>query len=135
MHISDALHYIRNTKGKFFSVRFIKRSDGSVREMNARTGVKKHLVKNPSKSGIDFKKNDLISVYDVKEEGYRSIPMEGIREIKIGDEWIKVEPLTKEEGELLELVWNRGHALNISDELAYEGIKQDLETIKKYIGA
>jgi hypothetical protein len=59
-------------KGNFFRACFIKK-DGTIREMTARFGVKKHLkggelTYNPS----DF---NYIVVFDVEKEAYRTINM------------------------------------------------------------
>jgi|APGre2960657373_1045057.scaffolds.fasta_scaffold154199_1 hypothetical protein len=58
--------------GKFFSVVFIKK-DGSIREMNCRMGVEKHL-----KGGVKTLTDNYICVYDVKSEGYRSVDPEKV---------------------------------------------------------
>jgi len=50
-----AAEILTATEGKIFSVKFVKRTTGEVREMVARTGVKAHL-KEPLKGagrGID----------------------------------------------------------------------------------
>ena len=65
--------------GKFFSVRFIKRTTGEPRFMNCRLGVKKHL-KGGDKPYSD-REHKLVTVYDLKAEGYRSIPLESVFEI------------------------------------------------------
>jgi len=83
----EAVNFIKGTNGKFFSLKFIKRTDGTLREMLARTGVKKGLAENPSKPGTDFGANNLIAVFDVQKDAYRSIPIEGIKEIMIDGEW------------------------------------------------
>lgn len=65
--------------GKIFTVRFTKRSDGSDRLMNCRLGVKKHL-RGGSKA-FDDAEHKLVTVYDLKSKGYRSIPLEGVYEL------------------------------------------------------
>jgi len=60
-------------KGNFFRACFVKK-DGTVREMTARFGVKKHLkggelTYNPEERGY-------IVVFDVEKEQYRTINME-----------------------------------------------------------
>lgn len=65
--------------GKIFTVRFTKRSTGEDRVMNCRLGVKKHL-KGGSKA-YDDREHRLITVYDLKSEGYRCIPLEGVYEL------------------------------------------------------
>lgn len=66
---------------KFFTVSFIKRTTGELRTMNCRKGVTKHLSGGGAK--YVFKDNGLVSVYDVKSEGYRTISLEGIKSIKM----------------------------------------------------
>lgn len=86
----DAVRFIRGTEGKFFSVEFTKRSDGSLRTMLARTGVKAHLK--GGEAAYSFAEKGLISVYDLKAAGYRAVPVEGIVRIKIDGEWVEVQP-------------------------------------------
>jgi hypothetical protein len=90
-----AVQMIQESNGKIMNVLFRKRSDNSLREMICRTGVTKHLKGvGPSYS---FEAKKLVSVYDMqagKEEigkGYRSIPVEGIKQITIDGEVYKVE--------------------------------------------
>jgi hypothetical protein len=68
--------------GKIFSVEFIKRTTGERRHMVARLGVKSHL-KGGTKSFDDREKN-LLTVFDVQKNGYRSIPLDAIIRVKIG---------------------------------------------------
>ena len=77
----QAKQLIKDTKGKFFTVTFIKK-DGSERVMNARLGVKIYLKGgelpyNPDEKG-------LIPVYDVKTGGYRMVNVNTIKNLKIG---------------------------------------------------
>ena len=67
---------------KFFTVCFEKRSDQSLRVLNGRLRVKKHL-KGGDKA-YTFNDKDLVSVYDVQAKGYRAIPMEGVKWIRAG---------------------------------------------------
>jgi hypothetical protein len=56
------------TEGKFFTVVFTKK-DGTVRTMNCRTGVKKHL-----KGGVStLDASKYLTVYDLQSEGYRAV--------------------------------------------------------------
>ena len=57
-----------------------------MREMTCRTGVKCHLSMNPKPR--NWLKSGLIGVFDVQTQGYRSIPIEGIRSIKINGDWV-----------------------------------------------
>jgi hypothetical protein len=77
----QAKQLIKDTKGKFFTVTFVKK-DGSERVMNARLGVKVYLKGgelpyNPDEKG-------LIPVYDVKTGGYRMVNVSTIKNLKIG---------------------------------------------------
>ncbi|MFT5548200.1 MAG: hypothetical protein ACI9CO_000114 [Candidatus Azotimanducaceae bacterium] len=68
--------------GKIFSVTFIKRTTGELREMRCRMGVKKHL-KGGSKA-YDAKAKNLLSVFDMEAKSYRSIPVEAIQKLSVG---------------------------------------------------
>ena len=72
---------IFDTKGKFFTVTFIKK-DGTERTMNARLQVKKYLKGgelkySPSEMGY-------IPVYDMQSKGYRMVNTNTIKTLKIG---------------------------------------------------
>ncbi len=62
--------------GSIFSVEFVRRTDGNLRKMVCRLGVKKHL-KGSSKS-YDPKKHNLLTVFDMENKGYRSIPVDAV---------------------------------------------------------
>ena len=67
-------------QGKFFTAKFVKK-DGDFRVMNCRLGVKKHL-----KGGFDHNdRTKYLTVYDVKQKGYRNIPIERLIEISCGN--------------------------------------------------
>jgi hypothetical protein len=62
---------------KFFTVVFRKK-DGTLRTMNARLGVKKHL-----KGGKKlYDKANLVTVYDITKKGYRTVNLDSVQEIK-----------------------------------------------------
>jgi hypothetical protein len=70
--------YDRVKDGKFFSVRFRKRTDGDIRVMNCR-------VRPPTKGpgmAYDPAARGLLVVWDIRASGWRMIPAEGIIEIK-----------------------------------------------------
>jgi len=78
--------------GKIFTVEFIKK-DGTLRKMNARLGVKKHL-----KGGtlaFDPSERNLLPVFDMQKEGYRMINASTILNIKIGGKEIVLENVTE----------------------------------------
>ena len=75
-HIREAV-----SDGSLFSVTFVKRTTGETREMLCRTGVKAHLKGGVKK--FDDKEKQLLTVYDVQKNGYRSIPLDAIIRVKI----------------------------------------------------
>ena len=87
----EAKRMVEEYKGsKFFTVTFVKRTTGETRVMNCRKGVKKYLTGGEMK--YDPKKKNLVSVYDVKKRGHRSISLENIQRVKMeGDEEYIVE--------------------------------------------
>ena len=78
----DLIKMIKDTRGAFFTVTFIKK-DGSTRVMNARFGVKKYL-----KGGelpYDPIAKGLLPVFDVQEMAYRMINTKTILSANIGN--------------------------------------------------
>jgi hypothetical protein len=80
---------LTSTKGRIFSVTFIKRTTGETRTMVARTGVTAHLK--GGDAAYSFSANALLSVYDLQAKGYRSIPLDAIVSLKEGGELYTVE--------------------------------------------
>jgi hypothetical protein len=79
---NQAEQLIRDTKGKFFTVTFIKK-DGTTRVMNARLGVKAYL-----KGGdlpYDAASKGLIPVFDIPKRAYRMVNINTISNLKIGN--------------------------------------------------
>ena len=64
------------TNGKFVTVTFVKK-DGTVRKMNCRTGVTKHLK--GGESTLDAEQ--YVTVYDVAKAAYRAINRDTIIDI------------------------------------------------------
>ncbi len=88
-----AVHLLRSqTKGKFFGVKFKKRTDGTIRVINGRMGV--HKYANGGQMRYNPEERDLILTYDRKSVGegspYRMIPIEGIISICAGNEKYEV---------------------------------------------
>ena len=84
----QAKQLILNTKGKFFTVTFIKK-DGTTRVMNARLEVKAYL-----KGGelpYDPEEKGLIPAYDVKTGDYRMININTITNLKIGNNTYNIQ--------------------------------------------
>jgi hypothetical protein len=79
---AEAKQLIKDTKGKFFTVTFIKK-DGTTRVMNARLGVKAYL-----KGGelpYDPEAKGLIPVFDIPKREYRMVNVNTINKLKIGN--------------------------------------------------
>jgi hypothetical protein len=66
--------------GKFFVVEFVKRTDGKLRRMVARTGVRAGL--SGGEPAYDPERHNLLTVYDVQKRAYRSIPADSIRYLR-----------------------------------------------------
>jgi hypothetical protein len=85
---TEAAEMIRKSNGAIFGVDFIKRTTGELRKMTARLGVKKHLK--GGKAAYDAAEKDLIFVYDLSAEGYRTIALDAITALRIGGEQYEV---------------------------------------------
>ena len=69
---------IESSDGKFVAVSFIKK-DGSLRLLNGRLGVIKHL-----KGGeCTLDRSKYVIIYDVQNKGYRSINRQTIQSVTI----------------------------------------------------
>lgn len=73
----------RAVGGRFFRVVFVKRSDGTVRSMNARLNVTKHLTGGGAK--YSFQDKNLLPVWDAVKRSYRSVPLDAILEFRCGN--------------------------------------------------
>ena len=75
-----AVNKIRNSNGKIFSVKFVKK-DGSLRDMNCRLGVVKYV----KGIGRKFDPADyaLVGVYDLQKEAYRMINLNKLLMLKM----------------------------------------------------
>lgn len=83
----QAAQLIRDTKGKFFTVTFIKK-DGTPRVMNARLGVKAYL--RGGELPYDPKAKGLIPVFDVQAGDYRIVNTKTMTNLKIGNNIYKI---------------------------------------------
>jgi len=70
---------VENTKGKFFSVEFVKR-DNTIRHMVCRVGVTKHL-----RGGKKTTPDSYITVFDVQKKEYRCFKPETVITFKCGN--------------------------------------------------
>lgn len=65
--------------GRMVTVTFVKK-DGSLRTLNGRLGVKKHL-----KGGVStLDPSQYITIYDVKAAGYRAVNRDTIKGLRVG---------------------------------------------------
>ena len=71
------------SNGKVFSAKFVKK-DGSIRTMNCRTGVVKHVT--GKGRNFDPITANLIPVFDMNNDGHRFINYSKLIWIKIGGE-------------------------------------------------
>jgi hypothetical protein len=79
---SKAKEIIEQTKGRFMTIKFVKK-DATIRTMNCRLGVKKYL--HGGKSNVD--QNDYVTVYDLNAKGYRSVNLSTVQEIHYKKVW------------------------------------------------
>lgn len=72
-------------QGRVFSVAFTKK-DGSEREMLCRFGVKSYLKGGEWANGQAGKPEDhwLAVVFDMEKQGYRSVPVKRLHQMKVG---------------------------------------------------
>jgi len=74
---------IRGSNGKWFNVVFQKRTDGSIRSLTGRTRVTKYLTGGGPR--YDAKEQGLITVFEASKKQYRSVPIEGLKFLTIGN--------------------------------------------------
>jgi len=85
-----AIDFLTNeTQGRIFSVYFRKKTNGEMREMNCRRGVKAHL------SGGDLpydpKTKLVLPVFDLQKKEYRMVNLRGLVSFNIGGETFLIE--------------------------------------------
>ena len=92
---SEAASALHSLTSEFFTVKFVKRTanehgEHEVRTMNCRKNVQKHLA--GGERAYDFEAHDLVGVYSMDAKGYRTVPIEGIIEIRTSGEILAVAP-------------------------------------------
>ena len=77
---------IEDTKGRFFTIFFLKRN-GELRKMTCRTGVRKCLKGNDGVGALRAKSSNtnLVSVFEMQINGYRSFDLERVVSFKCGN--------------------------------------------------
>lgn len=78
---AEAVQRIKNSGGSIFTVVFKKRTTGEMRIMNCRTDVSQYVKGTGKPVSAEAR---IIKVYDLKNKGYRSIPEEGLTQLKMG---------------------------------------------------
>ena len=87
----EASSLIKNYKGgQFFTVSFVKRSDGTMRTMNCRKGVMKDVKGAGHRYNIEDK--NLVCVRDVQKRAHRMISLDNIKAINMRGKKYKVAP-------------------------------------------
>lgn len=81
--IKRARELIQKTRGKIFSATFVKK-DNTRRRMVARLGVRSQL--RGGKRAYDPAQYNLVCVYDMEAQDYRSINLETIEEVRVARE-------------------------------------------------
>lgn len=74
---------IEESNGKILTVVFVKK-DGTERVLNGRLGVTKYLKGGVSKTGDQY-----ITIFDLKNGGYRSVNKETIKEVRINKKVVR----------------------------------------------
>lgn len=74
---------IEESNGKILTVVFTKK-DGTERVLNGRLGVTKYLKGGVSKTGDQY-----ITIFDLKNGGYRSVNKETIKEVRINKKVVR----------------------------------------------
>ena len=77
---------IYNLQGKVFGATFVKK-DGSIRNINCRTGVAKYLKGGEKRYDYD----NLLCVYDMQSRGYRTINIDTLMQLRTGGNTYHVE--------------------------------------------
>jgi hypothetical protein len=87
----DISTFLKNiAKDKIFHVEFIKKTDGSIRNMNCRLGVTK-FVKGVRSNEVSDKENGLLTVWDTQKKDYRRINIEGVLYLKVNGKYWTVK--------------------------------------------
>lgn len=71
---------LKTANGRFFGVTFVKK-DGTLRTMNARTGVSSH-IKGTGASRAGTNDNQL-TVFDAQKRAYRTINLDTVKSLRI----------------------------------------------------
>jgi len=81
--------FVENSKGRIFSVRFVKRGTIQLRQMRCKTYVKDALK--GGEQSYNPKDYLLVNVYDMDAKHYKCFPLDGLKEILLDGEWHEVK--------------------------------------------
>jgi hypothetical protein len=86
---NEAIQKLGATNGRVFRATFIKRTDGTIRNLTGRLGVSKNITG----VGMAYDPADkgLITVFDFQKNAYRMINAEALLEIVVDGTTYKVE--------------------------------------------
>jgi len=87
---AQAVEMIANSKGKIFDITFRKRTDGSIRKMNARIDPSVGIYWKDVK--FDMEEKGLIGVQDLKKKGPRMVSRESLRSLRIDGKRYLITP-------------------------------------------
>lgn len=79
MNIELLRKEINKTNATLFRVTFVKQN-GEHRTMYAKTGIKRHLSKNPNKRKVSNANNDIMRVFDCESKSYKSFKLSSVTE-------------------------------------------------------
>lgn len=79
----NIVELVAKTNSRLFTVVF-RKANGEIRTMLCKTGIKKHLSKNPNKRKYK-KKSDVINVFDMESKQYRSFKPDTVISFKCGN--------------------------------------------------
>lgn len=83
-----AVKMLNGSKGRFFTIEFVKRTTGELRRMTARLGVKKHLK--GGARAYDPAELGLLIVWESRSATYKSIPTDAIKSLRFAGKQYEV---------------------------------------------
>jgi hypothetical protein len=82
INTNKAKQLIEDSKGKFFTAHFIKRSNNKERILNART-QKRYTPKSNRKQPYEPSKYNLLTVYDMQKRNFRMLNIDTLFKLNI----------------------------------------------------
>ena len=81
---ATATEMIKSSKGKFLSVRFVKKN-GEIRDMNGRVGVHKSPHAPLTGEGLAYNPDDygLVGIFDAQLKAYRMVNINTLSHLKV----------------------------------------------------